>query len=137
MLARLTRLVSLTALAAAALAASGCGNKEAVVTLAETEGIYVDVGELDYQVQLSRILNPAIVPDRDYFQGLPAAQRVLRNSEAWFAVFIRVQNSTDEIHESASEFEIIDTQENSFEPVEFDRHQPDRSTRRCRWRRTP
>ena len=39
---------------------------------AETEGIYLDVGDLKYQVQISRELNPADIEDRDYLKGLPA-----------------------------------------------------------------
>ena len=53
------RVLLLLALAAASvLALAGCGNKVEVRTVAETEGIYIDIGELKYQVQLSRIINP-------------------------------------------------------------------------------
>ena len=55
---RLARLVLLSLAALAALAAAGCGNKDDDRTVAETEGIYVAVDELTYQVQISRILNP-------------------------------------------------------------------------------
>ena len=43
---------------AAALVVGGCGNKEETTTEAATEGIYLDVGDLKYQVQISRIINP-------------------------------------------------------------------------------
>ena len=53
------RVLLLLALAAASASVlAGCGNKLEVRTVGETEGIYVDVGELRYQVQLSRIINP-------------------------------------------------------------------------------
>ena len=48
---------------------AGCGNKEAIITVAETEGVYVDVGGLTYQVQMSRFLNPGDVEDKEYLDG--------------------------------------------------------------------
>ena len=47
------------------------GTSTNIVTVAETEGIYVDVGGLTYQVQLSRFLNPGDVEDKQYLYGLP------------------------------------------------------------------
>ena len=108
----------LLALAASALVLAGCGNKVEVRTVAETEGIYIDVGELKYQVQLSRILNPNDVEDKAYLQGLPAGTEPLGGDEAWFGVWIRVENTTDELTlMSADEFEIVDTQEHTFKPI--------------------
>jgi hypothetical protein len=104
----------------AALALGGCdwvGDKEAVVTLAETEGIYVDVGELDYQVQLSRQLNVAVEPDKGYLAGMPDYVTPLTEDEVWFAVSLRVQNQTDKPAESAEEFEIEDTTGKVFHPI--------------------
>ena len=62
--------------AVAALALAGCGEKADYVRFAETEGIYVDVGNLVYQVQLSRFMNPGDVEDRDYMRGLPLTQKL-------------------------------------------------------------
>lgn len=97
----------------------GCagGHKEAVTKVAHTEGIYVDVGALDYQVQLSRQLNPAIVPDRGYLVGLPDYVSELTEDEVWFAVFLRVNNQTDEPAKPAEEFEIEDTTGDVFKPI--------------------
>ncbi len=114
---RLRPLLLLT-LAAAALVLAGCGNKVEVRTVAETEGIYIDVGELKYQVQLSRIINPSEPEDAAYLQGLPAGTEPPGPDEAWFGVWIRVENTTDELTlMSAEEFEIVDTQEHTFEPI--------------------
>ena len=104
-----------------ALALSGCdwiGHKEAVVRVGETEGIYVDVGELDYQVQISRQLNPSLSPDRGYFAGMPDYVSPLTEDEVWFMVSLRVQNQTDEPHESASDFEIEETTGEKFTPLD-------------------
>lgn len=111
----------LAALAGVTLIASGC-DKEAVVHEAKTEGIYLDVGPLDYQVQLSRVLNPSETPDRSYFDGVAPEELDLPNGQAWFAVFIRVQNQTDKAEPMAAtdDFEIVDTQENVYKPVAVD-----------------
>jgi hypothetical protein len=110
------------ALIVPALAVSGCdwvGEKEAVVRLAHTEGIYVDVGELDYQVQISRQLNETVEPDRGYLAGLPDYVSPLTEDEVWFLVSMRVQNQTKKPHESADDFEIEDTTGEVFKPVEI------------------
>jgi len=115
------RALFLLALAASALALAGCGNKVHVRTLAETEGIYIDVGELKYQVQLSRIINPSDEEDRNYLAGLPAGTAPPKSDEAWFGVWMRVENTTDDkTLEAADEFEIVDTQEHTFTPIELE-----------------
>lgn len=101
-------------------ALSGCdwvGHKEAVVHHAKTEGIYVDVGELDYQVQISRQLNTAVAPDKGYLAGLPRYVSPLTEDEVWFGVSVRVQNQTDEPHESTDEFVIEETTGDTFKPI--------------------
>jgi hypothetical protein len=100
---------------AAGLAA--CGHKPEVRTDAHTEGPYVDVGSLKYQVQVSRQLNPRDDTDRAYLQGIPPQTARLAPDETWFAVFVRVVNETDRQHPAAREFEVEDTQGRVFEPV--------------------
>jgi hypothetical protein len=115
------RVLLLLALSAAALAVAGCGDKQEVRTVGETEGIYIDVGELKYQVQLSRIINPNDEEDKHYLAGLPAGTVQPKSDEAWFGVWMRVQNTTDKkTLAAADEFEIVDTQEHRFTPVELE-----------------
>jgi hypothetical protein len=113
------RVLLLLALSAASLVAlAGCGDKLEVRTVGETEGTYLDVGELKYQVQLSRIINPNDEEDRTYLEGLPAGTVQPKPDEAWFGVWMRVQNTTSEkTLTAADEFEIVDTQEHSFTPI--------------------
>jgi hypothetical protein len=113
------RVLLLLALGAASvLALAGCGNRIATRTVADTEGIYIDVGELKYQVQMSRIINPNDEEDRSYLQGLPAGTAPPKSDEAWFGVWMRVENDTDDkTLTAADEFEIVDTQEHTFTPV--------------------
>jgi hypothetical protein len=106
--------------AASMLALAGCGNQTETVTVAKTEGIYLDVGELKYQVQMSRIINPNDVEDKTYLEGLPPGTTQPGSDEAWFGVWMRVQNTTDSKTLTAADtFEIVDTQEHRFTPVEL------------------
>jgi hypothetical protein len=114
------RLLSIAALSAAALFASGCGGEHEPITVAHTEGIYLDLDELKYQVQMSRYINPSDAEDRDYLSGLPEGTEQPAADETWFGVFMRVQNETDEPIMAASSYEIEDTQENVYRPVELD-----------------
>ena len=104
----------------ATLALVGCGNKVETRTVGETEGLYIDVGDLKYQVQISRIINPYDVEDRNYLRGLPAGTLPPKADEAWFGVWLRVQNnSSARTFDTAADFEIVDTQENRYEPIDF------------------
>lgn len=112
----------LTALLAsgALMVVGGCGNKQATRTLGETEGVYVSVSDLVYQVQISRILNPADVEDQTYLSGVAPEVTPPAPDETWFAVFMRVSNPSSEVLEPTSQFSIVDTQENEFEPLPVD-----------------
>lgn len=85
----------------------------------EFEGLYLPVGELKYQVQISRAMNPYDTQDKAYLVGVPAAERALDTDETWFGVFLRVQNETDEEVLPSRDIEILDTQETVFEPIEL------------------
>jgi hypothetical protein len=116
---QLRRLAATTAVAiVAATSLSACGGEEP--RAGETEGIYVNTGELKYQVQISRQLNAADFEDRDYLVGLPAADKTLPVGQEWFAVFIRVFNMTKDAHPAASQFEIRDTTGEKFTPIAVD-----------------
>ncbi|MDQ1686754.1 MAG: hypothetical protein QOC82_3491 [Frankiaceae bacterium] len=110
-----------------ALLASGglaaCGNhpdENARVVRAETEGLYLNIGSLNYQVQVSRQLNADDVQDRSYLEGVPAAERALKPDEVWFGVFLRVENETGVAQPPSDDIQIVDTQEEVFRPVVLD-----------------
>jgi len=106
--------------AMAGLLLSGCGEKQDIRTIGETEGLYVNVAGLTYQVQVSRYLNADDIEDRDYLRGLSPGDDELGDGETWFGVFVRVHNDGNEPLPSAEDFEIHTTQEEVFEPVEID-----------------
>jgi hypothetical protein len=108
------------ALIVALLALAGCGAGQGQVTSAETEGLYLDIGGLKYQVQMSRYINPNDVEDREYLEGLSESMPPPQADETWFGVWVRVQNVSDEPRQAATVWEIHDTQENIYRPVALD-----------------
>jgi hypothetical protein len=103
----------------AALAVGGCGHVKE--TIAETEGVYLDLGPMKYQVQISRWLNPSDPQDFEFFRGLPpGVGTALPADQLWFGVFMRVENPTDSPQPMADRFEIVDTQDQRYEPVLLD-----------------
>jgi hypothetical protein len=118
---KLRRLAATTAVALAATTSlAACGGSDEEPTAGKTEGVYVNTGELAYQVQISRQLNPSDFEDRDYLVGLPAGGHTLGRSEEWFGVFIRVFNRTEVPHLAASQFVIRDTTGKEYKPIALD-----------------
>jgi len=114
------RLAILLAAVFATAGLSACGNhpdENAPVVRAKTEGLYLDIGELKYQVQVSRQLNPYDMQDKSLLIGVPADQRDLAPDEVWFGVFLRIQNETSDAQSPAANIEIDDTQDQVFRPV--------------------
>jgi len=108
----------LLVLALVSLVAVGCGRGEGVKTTAETEGLYLDINGLKYQVQLSRYMNANDVEDSEYLAGLPAGTAQPGADETWFGVWVRVENTSgDETRPSATRWEIHDTQDNVYRPI--------------------
>jgi hypothetical protein len=96
---------------------AACGTQHGTRTHAETEGPYLEVGALKYQVQISRQLNPADIEDQVYLHGVAPRDSRLRPDETWFAVFVRAVNEGDRPEPAARMFEIVDTQGRRFSPV--------------------
>lgn len=120
--------VLVLAIALLALVAAGCGSTNESGTAAETqgtavadtEGIYLDVNGLKYQIELSRYMNPNDVEDAEYLKGLPAGTAQPGGDETWFGVWIRVQNVSNKTHPAADNWEIRDTLDNVYRPIPID-----------------
>ena len=101
-MSRLRRPIRSLAVLAVLIAAGGvsaCGvhrDEEARVQHIEGEGFYLSLGDLKYQVQGSRQLNPYDVQDRQYLVGVPEHEQELESDEVWFGVFMQVENESDE-----------------------------------------
>jgi hypothetical protein len=114
---RLTTLIALAALAACAAVLSACGGDTTDNRNASNEGVYVDIGHLKYQVQLSRELNPYDNEDASYFAGMAPADRVLSPSQAWFGVFVLAFNKHDQSYPASNDYYITDTQGLVYRPT--------------------
>jgi hypothetical protein len=101
------------------LTVAACGKADEPTSVGHTEAVYLELGGLQYQVQLSRQLNPADVTDRSYVQGA-GDQEPLGREDTWFGVFMRVKNDGDEPRMPTAEFVIHDTQGNEYRPVPLD-----------------
>jgi ABC-type oligopeptide transport system substrate-binding subunit len=116
-----TKTFALFTAVAVALTLAACGNKKSSTHEAETEGIYLNVGPLKYQVEISRQLNPGAIPeDKTFIQGIVPADAQLGEDEIWFAVFVRIENETDKPQKPTKTFTITDTDGNTYTPVTFD-----------------
>jgi hypothetical protein len=118
---RSRRLCALLAALLASGALTACGKHESTgpIRTAETEGIYLDISDLKYQVQVSRQLNPRDVQDKAYLTGIPKADQTLSPEQVWFGVFLRVQNETHEALAPSADIQIKDTQDEVFKPLQL------------------
>ena len=78
------------------------------------KGEFITVGEVDYQVQLTRLLNPEQRPDDTFVRG----QAVLPADEAYLGVFLRIENDSDEPYKPPRDMKVIDTQGNEYLPLD-------------------
>lgn len=114
---KLRRLLLPILASAAVTGLSACGD-DGPQKVAESEGTSVTIGKLEYQVQISRQLNPADTEDQDYLTGIAPLQAQLKADEVWFGVFIRVKNPSDQTLPTAQEFTLLDTVEEHYTPVQ-------------------
>lgn len=110
---RKTALLALMVLALA-LGASACSSDEESGHVVEGEPI--ELGDLRFNVQLTRFLNANDREDREYLEGEPTAPL----GEAYLGVFMEVENEGDEsvTLPEANQMKIVDTTGVEYEPVE-------------------
>lgn len=104
------------ALAAALLVGAGCGEEHESEVV---EGEPIELGEIQFNVQITRFLNPDDREDREYVEG----QRVPPPAgQAYLAVFIEVDNEGDEeaALPSAEELTVVDTTGATYSPLPND-----------------
>ena len=103
----------------ATLVATGCGQSEGE-THATTEGVYLEIGGLSYQIEMSRYMNSNDVEDREYLKGLPGGTAQPRGNETWFGVWVRVENFSGDTRPAADTWEIRDTLDKIYRPIPID-----------------
>ena len=109
---RLVAVACLLALVALPATVAACGSEEATVVV---EGEPAELGELAYNVQLTRFLNPDDVEDAEYLVGEPEPEP----GTAYLGVFLTITNENkDEPVDSADGYRVLDTVDNEFLPTE-------------------
>ncbi len=103
----------LLAIIAAAFVA-GCGNDEHETEVSEAEVLHL--GDLSFDVQITRFLNPYSEEDSAYLEGAPP----LREGEQYLGVFMQINNDGDDEAEVPYPFRIIDTRGREFPQVRVD-----------------
>ncbi len=93
---------------------AGCGEESS--SLEAVEGEALEVGPLSYNVQITRALNPSSADDAAYLEGLEPAPP----GKQYLAVFMRIINDTDMEQRVPSDFEIHNSREVIYEPLEVD-----------------
>jgi hypothetical protein len=96
----------------AVLLLAGCeSNPES--DLSVEEGQPVKLGDLVYNVQISRPLNPADPEDEAYLVGQPPPP----NDKLYLGVFLQIENQGDGAQEVPEDFVVTDTEGQEFEPI--------------------
>ena len=111
----LRRLALMACLLALAAGAAACGEEEPGFDEPAREGLALSLDGVDYNVFITRQLNPEVTPDEAYYTGPEPPP-----DELLYGVFIQVCNNSDEPLETADSFVITDNQGNEFEPEEVD-----------------
>jgi hypothetical protein len=94
---------------------AACGDDEPGVDEPAREGLALDLDGVDYNVFITRQLNPEIPPDDTYYTGPEPAR-----DETLFGVFIQACNNSDEARQTTNSFTVVDNQGNEFEPEQLD-----------------
>ena len=101
------------AVASLTLGLAACGEEEESVVV---EGEPIELGDLRFNVQITRFLNPADVEDSEYLEGLPEPSV----GQDYLAVFMEVENEGDDpvALPTAEQMEVKDNTGATFTPVE-------------------
>ena len=104
-------LAAFACLAVAGLLAAGCGEEE---HLEVAEGERLELGELIYNIQMTRFLNPDDLEDRAYLEGNRRPPR----GKSYLAVFLKVENHGERPVPLPGGLTVHDTRGNEYHPLE-------------------
>lgn len=104
-----------------ATAISACGEDDpsgiggtSVVPAEAVEGEPLELGELGYNVGITRFLNPADAEDSEYLVGLPDPEA----GTGYLGVFLTIENEGEAALASADRYTVVDTTDQEYEVVE-------------------
>ena len=93
---------------------AGCGEEEDELDVIEGEP--VELGGIEYNVVISRFLNPEDTEDVEYLVGEPPPGP----EQLYLGVFIQISNEGEDPVEVSDDFTVVDTRGTEFEPVPSD-----------------
>jgi hypothetical protein len=96
-----------------AAATSGCGDEP---TAEAKEGEPLELGDVEYSIQITRELNRFSPEDSAYLAGAPR----LRPGQEYLGVFMQVSNNGEEAAVVPDPFKIVDTRGRIYEQVPLD-----------------
>jgi hypothetical protein len=107
----LRRLALVACVLGLSIGVAACGDDELGVDEPASEGLALDLDGVDYNVFITRQLNPAIPPDNTYYTGPEPSP-----DENLYGVFIQACNNSNERRRTTDSFTVVDNQGNKFEP---------------------
>jgi hypothetical protein len=114
---RFATIVGLLAVLALAVPVAGCGEDEESGEVPEAvEGEPLHVGDLIYNVSITRFLNPNITEDEAYLEGAPEEP----TGQSYMGVFLQIENDTEEAVPSADEYVVVDGSHREYEPFDLE-----------------
>lgn len=116
-----TRVALAVCLAALAGGLAACGDEDpsgvagaSVVNEEAVEGEPLELGELTYNVQITRFLNPDDTEDSEYLRGQPPPPE----GRSYLGVFVLIENETEDAHPSATDYVVFDTLDQEYQVIE-------------------
>ena len=91
---------------------SGC-ETDPESDLSVEEGQAMKLGDLLYNVQISRFLNPRDPEDEAYLADQPPPP----NNKLYFGVFMLIENEADTPQDVPADFKVVDTKGTEFAPI--------------------
>jgi hypothetical protein len=113
---RVATIVGLVAVLALVVPLAGCGDEEEGEVVEAVEGEPLELGELLYNVSITRFLNPNITEDRAYLEGAPEEPL----GKSYMGVFLQIKNETDEELSSADHYAVVDGSHRVYEPSDLE-----------------
>jgi hypothetical protein len=97
----------------ALIAVAGCGEEE---TTEAEEGVPVELGDLEFNIQLTRFLNPTDPEDSEYLAGQEVPTPA---GKSYLAVFMTIENrSDDEVTlPTTRQMKVVDTTDATYEAL--------------------
>lgn len=102
---------------AVAVGLFGCAPNRPRNADANNDGTYVWAGDITYQLQISRELNPYSAEDSQYVAGLPPGTSSATPDQIWYGVFLQARNQTSRPATTSDRFVIVDTEGNRYHPL--------------------